>query len=427
MDKLFTKKALTKVQVAVVALIIIVAAIASVAFYLRSLPTPTPTSTPIKIGFICDLTGELSYCGASQRLIAESAVKYINEKGGINGRLVELYIEDGESKSTTATTKFRKLEEYWGVDFIIGPSGSGANVACCPLAEEYGVIFFVTAGATEITGDKGNRYVFRLNRNNEIDAYACAIYGYGLAKKWTTIVLDYSAGISNEVAFVEKMTALGGTILKSIRVPSGTLDFTPYVQQIPPETEAVFTFIWPPATWVTFMKNLKAIYPNMKTIGAAAIFSAVLIEELPPEAQEFAMPTAFPFELEYLNTTYNREFRKICGIDEHGRDVSNPKMVFGLTYDWSVWESIFTLKEAIEESGWQTKEDNTKLIKTLEGMELKESLSHPQGDKVIRAEDHQAFPRMFIEKLQGDKLVIVATIKADELIYPPQVDFRVSK
>jgi branched-chain amino acid transport system substrate-binding protein len=420
----FSKKALTKLQATAIAVIVIIAIVAGVTYYL-SLPKPPPsTATPIKIGFICDLTGELSYAGASQRVIAEAAVRYINEKGGINGRRVELYVEDGESSSTTATTKFRKLVEYWGVDFIIGPSGSGANVACCPLAKEYGIIFFVTAGATEITGEKGNRYVFRINRNNDIDAYACAIYGSRIAKKWTTIVLDYSAGIASEVAFVKKMTELGGTILKSIRVPSGTIDFMPYVKLIPPETEAVFCFIWPPATWVTFMKALRAVYPNIKAIGAAAIFSAVRIEELPPEAQGFAIATAFPFELEYLNTTYNREFRKICGINEHGRDVSNPKMVYGLTYDWSVWETIFTLKEAIEKSGWQSKKDNIKLIETLEGMELKESLFHPQGSKVIRAEDHQAFPKMFIEQLQGNKLVVVATIEPQQLIYPPPVDFR---
>ena len=64
-----------------------------------------------------------------------------------------------------------------------------------------------------------------------------------------------------------------------------------------------------------------------------------------------------------------------------------------------------------------------KLIEALEGLELKAGDDFPQGDKVIRKEDHQAFLDEFIFTIKGGKPTIVETVPKDKTIFPPACKF----
>ena len=116
---------------------------------------------PIKIGMLADKTGGLAAYGYSHEKVLKAAVKKINEEGGIVGRPVRLYVEDTESKPSVGALKFRKLVETHGVDFVIDSNSSGIAIACAPVAKELKTPYFPSAGATEISGEKGNRYVFQ--------------------------------------------------------------------------------------------------------------------------------------------------------------------------------------------------------------------------------------------------------------------------
>ena len=61
------------------------------------------------------------------------------------------------------------------------------------------------------------------------------------------------------------------------------------------------------------------------------------------------------------------------------------------------------LKLGMEKSGFRGREDTMKLIEALEGLEMKEGDDFPQGDKVLRKEDHQAFIREFIFEIKDGK------------------------
>jgi branched-chain amino acid transport system substrate-binding protein len=59
-----------------------------------------------------------------------------------------------------------------------------------------------------------------------------------------------------------------------------------------------------------------------------------------------------------------------------------------------------------------------KLIEALEGLEMKESEDFPQGDKLLRKEDHQAFVREFIIEIRGGKYKVLETIAKEKTIVP---------
>ena len=85
------------------------------------------------------------------------------------------------------------------------------------------------------------------------------------------------------------------------------------------------------------------------------------------------------------------------------------------------------IKHAIEQSGWQSRKDNPKFIQALEGMKVKASLDFPQGDKIMRAEDHQAFHDQYIAQIEGDNLVIKEYVPGEKLFYESAVDFTKMK
>ena len=64
-----------------------------------------------------------------------------------------------------------------------------------------------------------------------------------------------------------------------------------------------------------------------------------------------------------------------------------------------------------------------KLIEALEGLEMKEGDDFPQGDKMLRKEDHQAFLREFICEVKGGKYQILEVIDKEKTIFPPACKF----
>ena len=55
------------------------------------------------------------------------------------------------------------------------------------------------------------------------------------------------------------------------------------------------------------------------------------------------------------------------------------------------------------------------MIQALEGMEMKNSLGHPQGDKLIRKEDHVGIIDCYISRVEGGKLEVKKRIPKEEL------------
>jgi len=375
------------------------------------------SAKPIKIGLLVNMTGGLAAYGYSHEKVAKAAVAKINAEGGIAGRPVKLYVEDDESKPSVGALKFRKLVETYGVDFVLDSNSSGVCIACCPIAKELRTIYFPCGSATEMSGEKGNRYVFQACTNVREEVKGAARFAVqNLGKKWVTVVADFAWGHSNEKDFARYVAENGGIVLESIRVPLGTSNWLPYS-----EAEAVY-FANFGSDFLCFIRDLYAVRPDIKKLGAVYAISAQDPAKLGAPAEGLYCLTSYPVGLEALNTPYNKTYREMIGVDSEGRERGTGKY-FVLAYDWAVWEPIFTLKAAIEKCGWTNKkDDNPALIKTLEGMRFKEGLEFPQGDMYYRAEDHAAITGIYVEQIVNGKIKLVEKIPAEDVTYKPIVN-----
>lgn len=57
----------------------------------------TSTGKSIRVGVIAEQTGPLSFAGIANANVARMVVDDINARGGLLGRQVDLYVEDGSN------------------------------------------------------------------------------------------------------------------------------------------------------------------------------------------------------------------------------------------------------------------------------------------------------------------------------------------
>lgn len=130
--------------------------------------TPPPkVSEPIRIGAIDPQTGPFAAYGEPVKEGMLLAVDEINAKGGINGRKIELLLEDDAGDPKNAVNAFTKLATVSKVPIIIGPLSSGASMATAPLANQYKVVELATLAGTINLTNAGD-YVFRIYPSSEI-------------------------------------------------------------------------------------------------------------------------------------------------------------------------------------------------------------------------------------------------------------------
>lgn len=110
-----------------------------------------PTGEPIKIGAVVSLTGTYAGLGEPEKNTIEMEVKRINEAGGINGRPIEVIIEDDATDDAKANAAASKLIEQDDVVAIIGATGTGGTMAMRDVVKRAGIPQVSMAGGTVIT------------------------------------------------------------------------------------------------------------------------------------------------------------------------------------------------------------------------------------------------------------------------------------
>src|SRR5262249_1754004 len=138
---------------------------------------------PVKIGVIEPLSGPVAASGNYIRMGAEIARDWLNAKGGVIGRKVELVIEDNKSDPKEAASAGEKLIVRDKGPAIMGAWGSSMTLAAMPKLEEYGVPMVVeTSSAASIT-KRGNPWIFRISPPSEMEAVGLEPYVDKLAIK----------------------------------------------------------------------------------------------------------------------------------------------------------------------------------------------------------------------------------------------------
>jgi branched-chain amino acid transport system substrate-binding protein len=180
---------------------------------------------PIKIGAVLDITGAGASLGVPERQALEMLADALNEEGGIDGREVELLIEDNQSTEDGAATAASKLIDQEEVDILLGASRTGPSLAMRPLAEAAEIPMISLAANAAIVD--GSQWVFKSAQNDRVVIEN--IIEYAAAQGWTTIGLARDAsgfGEGIEEMLNEIGAEQGVTVVATESFAPDATDFT---------------------------------------------------------------------------------------------------------------------------------------------------------------------------------------------------------
>ena len=178
-----------------------------------------------RIGVMESATGVGGTYGTVAVQAKQMAVDEINAAGGINGRTLEIIVEDSKCNVQDSITAYKKLTDVDGVKIILGTTCSGAMLGAAPLAGDDGVVLFSGLATNPDIAQAGD-YIFRTSMSDAqlgIDT-GNVIWADG-ARTLATITeaTDYAEGVRRtSVAQFEKR---GGQVVGEERYSSDVTDF----------------------------------------------------------------------------------------------------------------------------------------------------------------------------------------------------------
>jgi len=125
----------------------------------------TAAAAEIKIGASLPLTGAFSIAGSKHEFGYQLCVDLINERGGINGEMVELIMSDNRSDPATAINQYERFINVDGVDAVFGTFSSRLSFPVASILEKNNFVHPVPAGGALRIYAQGHDKIFYFQPN----------------------------------------------------------------------------------------------------------------------------------------------------------------------------------------------------------------------------------------------------------------------
>jgi branched-chain amino acid transport system substrate-binding protein len=200
-----------------------------------SLPVSGMAGDTIKLGVAGPHSGDLASYGLPSVNAAKLVVKKVNANGGVNGKMVELLIEDDVCKPEIATNTATKLVTE-GAQVVLGHICSGATKAALPIYKDAGILV-MSPSATNPALTKSGDYPNFFRTIAPDDAQAKVDVDFALDKLgYTKIAVvhdkgDYGKGFAEFAKKFIEESGKGKVVLYEGVTP-GAVDYSAIVQKI---------------------------------------------------------------------------------------------------------------------------------------------------------------------------------------------------
>lgn len=183
---------------------------------------------PIVVGYYGDLSGRTSSFGQSTKNGAEMAADEINKAGGIDGRTIQIIVEDDQGEPNKAATVVTKLINQDKVMAILGEVASSNSLAAAPKAQEAKVPMISPSSTNPAVTQVGD-YIFRVCFIDPFQGEVMAKFAANnLKAKRAAILYDFNSDYSRGLYafFKRSFTGLGGQIVSEKSYTQGDRDFS---------------------------------------------------------------------------------------------------------------------------------------------------------------------------------------------------------
>lgn len=187
------------------------------------------TADTIKIGAFLSLTGATASYGVSALNAIKLATEETNRAGGINGRQVELVVEDDHSNTQEVPGIVTRLIKEAKVDALLAEPVSTRAMAAAPIAQSNRVVMISSASVKPELTMHGD-YIFRACFISSTEGEAIARFATGKLKaKRAAIILDPQNDYAVVLAkfFSDSFTKMGGHIGGQLTYQASDRSVTP--------------------------------------------------------------------------------------------------------------------------------------------------------------------------------------------------------
>lgn len=273
-------------------------------------------SGPIRLGVMYDLSGPFAAAGSQACATGtEIAIELFNERGGVDGRLVQAVNADSQSRAEVAINEAERLISAERLDIVMGVYSSAHAV---PLAQRFEAarkfLWITTAISSAVLKGRNFTHVFRPTVHSDQYGEASvrflaehserALRVAPRALRLTVIYEDgpYGTGVAN--AIEEQARALSMPIVLKEGYAATTPDLSTLVTKLRRERPDVILHIGYNPDITLFLRQAKA--GGLRTrmiIGHGAGYS----------------------QIDRLTETFGAEMNAFCNVDPPGTQMLDPE------------------------------------------------------------------------------------------------------
>jgi len=275
------------------------------------IPTGVSASDTVKVGIVLPLTGDQAKFGEIEKKSFDLALEEINAAGGINGKKLELIMEDDTGRPEVGRSVVEKLITKDKVVMIGGGYSSSVTYAVAGVCQQNKMPFLVNTGSADKITTSGWDYVFRLNP--PVSHYADSVktlLAEKIQPKTVAILHENSLfGTKGAQSFAEICDEAGYKVVLKEGYEHGGIDFKPVliqIKQLNPDIVYMVSYIMDASLLMKQAKELK-LTPKM-FIGGAAGFTLPEFAENSGIASEKVISATlwhqvlpFPGAMDYYN------------------------------------------------------------------------------------------------------------------------------
>jgi branched-chain amino acid transport system substrate-binding protein len=328
-------------------LIISIVFFAAISIFLFTAGAEKPGVESYKIGGVFAITGPASWLGEPERNTMQMLGQMINDKGGINGVPVELFIEDSVGDETKAVNAVKKLINSDNVLAIIGTSRSGSTMAVIPIVEK-AEMPLISCAAAEAIVNPVKKWVFKTPQQ---DRHAVdRIYEYMVAhgiKKIAIMSGTTGFGDQGRKQLKDLAPQYGMQIVADETYGPSDTDMTPQLTKIrATDAQAIVNWSIVPAQ-VIVAKNMRQLGINLPLYLSHGFGNPKFVEAAGGAAEGIIFPAGRLLAVDSVPDSDPQkqvlvEYKKMYE-DKYNEPVS--------TFGGHAWDAMWILVHAIEKAG----------------------------------------------------------------------------
>jgi len=290
---------------------ILIGLVLAVAVIFSLWPSFSMAADTVEVGIVLPLTGPQAKFGEVEKLSFDLALEEINTAGGINGKTLELLIEDDTGRPDVGRSVVEKLITKDKVVMLGGGYSSSVTYAVAGVCQQNAMPFLVNTGSADKITGSGWDWIFRLNP--PVSHYADAVKTLLAEKvKPKTVAILYENslfGTKGAKSFQKICDNAAYKVLLKQGYEHGGIDYKPVLTQIKrlnPDIVYMVSYIMDASLLMKQARELK-LTPKMFVGGAAGFTLPEFVDNAGKASDKVISATLwhqvlpFPGAMDYYN------------------------------------------------------------------------------------------------------------------------------